>query len=95
MHGFLDKISDLSWIGPTYADQGWVELSENEQKTIRKAKVMSRIESQKSAANAALSNLEITIEQKIAWIDYLVALEHVCLCPDFDCDPKLPSRPRA
>jgi len=85
----------LSWLGPSYADHGWVEISENEQKVIRKAKVMSRIESEKSIANGALNNPEITIEQKIAWSDYLIALEHVCLCPDFDCDPKIPMRPRA
>jgi hypothetical protein len=95
LHGFLDKISDLSWIGPTYADQGWIELSENERKAIRKAKVMSRIEAEKYVANTTLSNPEITIEQKMAWSEYLIALDYVCLHPNFDCDPKIPSRPRA
>jgi hypothetical protein len=95
LHGFQEKLGDLSWLGPSYADQGWVELTEAEQEESRKVKVMSRIGSEKSIANAALNNPEITIEQKIAWSEYLIALEHVCLCPDFDCNPKIPSRPRA
>ena len=95
LHGFQEKLGDLSWLGPSYADHGWVEISENEQKVIRKAKVMSRIEAEKTFANDALSRPEITIEQKIVWSEYLIALEHVCLCHDFDCDPKIPSRPRA
>ena len=95
LHGFLEKIGDLSWVGPTYADQGWVELTEAEQEEIRKAKVISRVEAEKANANKALNNPAITIESKIAWSEYLIALDAVCLCPDFDCDPKFPIRPNA
>ena len=93
LHGFLDKIGDLSWVGPTYADQGWVELTEPEQEALRKSEVLTRVETEKVIANKALNNPAITIESKIAWSEYLVALEAVCLCPDFDCDPKFPPRP--
>jgi hypothetical protein len=95
LHGFQEKLGDLSWLGPSYADRGWVELTEAEQEELRKVKVMSRIELEKSVANDVLSDPEIMIEQKIAWSEYLIALEQVCLCPDFDCDPKIPPRPRA
>jgi hypothetical protein len=93
LHGFLDKIGDLSWIGPTYADKGWVELTEAEQEALRKAEVMARVASEKSLAAEKLSNPAITVEQKIAWSEYLIALDAVCLCPDFDCDPKFPAKP--
>ena len=95
LHGFLEKIGDLSWIGPAYADQGWVELTDAEQETLRKAEVTARVQVEKNAANAMLSNPAITVKDKIAWDEYLTALDAVCLCPDFDCDPKFPPRPNA
>ena len=95
MHGFQEKLGDLSWLGPAYADQGWVELTEAEQKTLRKTRVMSRVEDEKLAAKTELSNPAITVGEKVAWNDYLLALDLVCLCPDFDCDPKFPIRPNA
>jgi hypothetical protein len=95
LHGFLDKINDLSWIGPSYADKGWVELTKAEQETLRKAEVMARVDTEKTIANTALSDPAITVENKIAWGDYLLALDAVCLCADFDCDPRFPIRPNA
>ena len=95
LYGFQEKLGDLSWIGATYADQGWVELRASEQKMLREAKVMSRIGSEKTSATAVLRDSGITVEQKIAWQEYLLALDAVCLCPDFDCDPKFPIRPDA
>jgi hypothetical protein len=89
----LEKIGDLSWIGPTYVDQGWVELTEAEQEALRKAKVMARVGAEKATANTALNNPAITVEELTAWSEYLIALDAVCLCPDFDCDPKFPIRP--
>lgn len=93
LHGFQDKIGDLSWAGPAYADKGWVKLTDSEQKAVREAEIMSRVDSEKAIANAALSDPAITVSEKTAWSDYLLALDAVCLCPDFDCDPKFPPHP--
>ena len=93
LHGFLEKLGDLSWIGPTYADKGWVELTEAEQKELKKAEAMARVETEKNLATEKLSDQNITVENKIAWANYMLALDAVCLCPDFDCDPKFPARP--
>ena len=95
LHGFLEKIGDLSWLGSAYANQGWIQLTAAEQETIRAAEVKARVEAEKTIATTALSNPAITIGEKTAWSEYLLALDAACLCPDFDCDPKLPSRPRA
>tara|TARA_R100000900_G_scaffold126633_2_gene101256 strand:+ start:596 stop:967 length:372 start_codon:yes stop_codon:yes gene_type:complete len=95
LSGFLDKIGDLSWVGSSFVDQGWVELTETEQKEYRISKIVERINIEKVVANTALSDPAITVESKIAWNDYLVALDAVCLSPDFDCDPKLPISPSA
>lgn len=74
---------------------GWVEISEQEQKQIREAEVHARVDSEKAIANTALSAPQLTVAEKIAWGDYLLALDSVCLCADFDCDPKFPVRPNA
>ena len=95
LHGFLDKIGDLSWVGPAYVDKGWVELTEVDQKALETAKVIARVDAEKSLATQALNNPSITVGEKTAWDDYLLALEAVCLCPDFDCDPRFPIRPNA
>jgi hypothetical protein len=95
LHGFLDKIGDLSWAGSSYADKGWVELTEAEKEVLRKAEIMSRIAAEKTLATEKLSSPAITVDQKIAWDEYLLALDATCLCPDFDCDPKFPIRPNA
>lgn len=93
LHGFLDKLGDLSWLGLSYVDMGWVELADTEKKALKEAEVMDRVNSEKSIANTALSSLKITIEGKMAWVEYLLALDAVCRCPDFDRDPKFPIRP--
>lgn len=95
LHGFLDKIGDLSWVGPAYADQGWVELTDAEQEAVRKAEVMARVEAARGAANIMLSSPAITVGEKKAWDDYMVALDAVCLSPSFYLNPKLPPRPNA
>ena len=95
LHGFLDKIGDLSWLGPTYVDKGWVELTDTEQKAIKEKEVMARVEAEKTIAKTALNNPAITVRDKLAWEEHLLALDAVCLCPDFPYDPKIPVRPNA
>ena len=94
LHGFLDKLGDLSWVGPAYVDKGWVELTEIDKKALETAKVMARVDTEKSLATQALNNPSITIGDKLAWDEYLIALDVVCLCPDFDCNPNFPIRPK-
>ena len=93
LHGFLDKIGDLSWAGSYYADKGWVELTETEQKEVLTSQALQRINQEKEAANTALSSSEITVEQKSAWFNYLLALDLVSLQVDFPFNPKIPVRP--
>ena len=54
---------------------------------------MARVDTEKTIATEALSCPTITVGDKLAWSDYLIALDAVCLCPDFDCDPKFPVKP--
>lgn len=93
LHGFLDKIGDMSWAGSYYADKGWVELTKTEQKEVLTSQALQRINQEKEAANTALSSSEITVEQKSAWLNYLLALDLVSLQVDFPFNPMLPARP--
>ena len=94
MEGFKEKLGELSWIGPDYSDQGWFELTSDEQALANKSQVLARIEAEKTIANAALNKSTITIDSKVAWDSYLTALEIVSLSPDFK-DPQFPVRPSA
>jgi hypothetical protein len=93
LHGFLDKIGDLSWVGPTYADKGWVRLTDKELAEIKKTEIINRLELEKNIANTALSAPNITVRDKTIWIEYLQDLNTVCLSPNFHCSPDFPVRP--
>lgn len=95
LYGFQEKLGDLSWLGPAYADKGWIKLTETELKAIRESEVLSRVNEEKKSALEALSDSNISVEEKTAWNEYLIALDVVCLGADFDCNPKFPIRPDA
>ena len=83
----------MSWIGPAYADMGWIKLSPEEELEILKDQVATRIEKEKAIANKALQESSLTVEQKIHWIDYLLKLDEVYLSADFDSNVRFPARP--
>ena len=93
LHGFLEKIGNLAWVGPSYADKGWVKLTDSEQKALQTAAVTDKVQSLKTAAEARLKSPDLTVELKTVLNAYLLALDSVCLCPDFECDPKFPVKP--
>lgn len=95
LHGFLDKIGDLSWIGSDYADHGWVKLTQEEELLITSSQIIAKAEKAKIEANNALSDPGITVGEKIAWNEYLLALDAVCACATYDCHPKFPPKPNA
>ena len=64
LHGFQEKIGDLSWIGPDYVDQGWIELSAEEITVIEKQEIIARIEAQKTIATDALASASLTVGEK-------------------------------
>ncbi len=93
LHGFQEKLGDLSWLGPSYADKGWVELTQEEQEALETAAVTAKVQSLKTETEERLTTPDLTVELKIALNEYLLALDSVCLCPDFSCDPKFPVKP--
>lgn len=95
LSGFIEKIGDLSWISSDYADQGWVELTEAEELVITASYVMDKVKIAKIEANEALSNPDITVGDKVAWNEYLLALDDVCSCSAYNLNPAFPEKPNA
>lgn len=93
--GFLEKIGDLSWISPAYADQGWVELTEAEELVVTASYVMDKVTDAKTEAKDALSNPAITVGDKAAWNEYLLALDDVCARSAYEINPTFPAKPHA
>ena len=88
-----DKLGDLSWLGAAYADKGWVELSLSKQEEVISVEVMSRLAVKKVEAEKIIGSNDITVEQKAAWVNYLLSLEFVPLQADFAFAPKIPAPP--
>ena len=93
LEGIKDRIGDLSWVGLYYADMGWVELSEAEQKAIRLKQVLTRVSEEQERAVAALSNVALTVDGKAAWLNFLLALDLVPLQVSVTETPNFPARP--
>lgn len=82
MSGIKDRLGDLSWLGDSYADQGWVEVAEptpveptTENKiTAIKAEMDLRIS--QSDPMVAADN-PATKGGRAAWLDYRKAVRNV------------------
>ncbi len=83
----------MSWIGPTYADMGWIKLTEAEKKELKLKQVVSKINAEKKLADKAISDVKITVEKKTEWVNYLLALDLVLLQPDVTGNTYYPIRP--
>ena len=73
---------------------GWVQLSVGEQKEILSAKVISRLTAAKAEAEKTIATPDITVEQKSAWVNYLLSLDLVPFQADFPFSPRIPAPPR-
>jgi len=93
LKGIQEKLGDLSWIGPSYADMGWIELSLSEKKEILSAEAISRLDAEKAKAKKIIASPSITVQQKSVWINYLLSLDLVPLQADFPFAPRIPVPP--
>jgi|TARA_R110000824_G_scaffold267011_1_gene455999 hypothetical protein len=93
LEGIKDRIGDLSWVGPYYADMGWVELTSAEQEAVRLAQVLARVSEEQEVASAALSDVALTVDGKAAWLNFLLALDLVPLQVPVTETPNFPARP--
>lgn len=83
LRGILEKLGDLSWLGPQYENQGWIEVGELPDPTIvSKDKVLlKQIEDaiKESDSIVAADNTSITKGQLADWIEYRRLLREIPL----------------
>ena len=101
MNGIVDKIGNLSWLeDPSYEDMGWVMVGEtNESISLPKTSTKSELEWEKAKQFlkdsdwAVLSDVPMTKQQKIDWLEYRKALREIKLQSGFPDEinwPKIP-----
>lgn len=81
LHGFIDRLGDLSWLGEAYADQGWFIVGD----VPPKPAVSTAAELEWGRAKqllresdwAMLPDVPMTIGEKTAWIEYRRALRDI------------------
>jgi hypothetical protein len=96
LHGFIDQIGDLSWLGESYNDQGWVEVGDAPPApATASAADLAWDRAKKLLAEsdwAMLPDVPMTSAKKAAWIEYRRGLRDIRLHPDFP-NMAWPNRP--
>lgn len=79
LHGVKDRLGDLSWVGPEYIDQGWVEVGEETTIPLTEDQARNTISERlkQSAWAVAIDNTEITKEDLGIWLTYRQALRDI------------------
>lgn len=96
LHGFKDKLHDLSWVGSPHL--GWIEIdiSDNEIEKLKQKKLLdAQIQDflNQSLEYVAADNLNVTKKQRSEWIEYRQKLKEMNLQPGYPLDvywPKIP-----
>jgi len=87
LHGFIDQISDLSWLGEAYNDMGWVQVGDAPPgPTESSAAELAWDRAKKLLAEsdwAVLPDVPMMDFQRAAWVAYRKALREIRLHADF------------
>lgn len=86
MSGFIDRIGDLSWLGPDYEGKGWVVVGEVEDIPEASAADKARFEAKNRLRDsewALLPDAPLTISQQQKWITYRDELRSIELQAGF------------
>lgn len=95
MSGIKERLGDLSWLGDSYADQGWVEVEGDIKQTSseadlawEKAKQMLR-----DSDWSVLPDVPMYNENRQQWIEYRKQLRDIRLQSGFPKNIVWPSKP--
>jgi|DEB0MinimDraft_4_1074332.scaffolds.fasta_scaffold01441_9 hypothetical protein len=82
MHGVIDKLGDLSWLGPYYSDMGWFEtdipLPRDPVKTSVEDQALNRAKSLlKESDWTMLLDSPLTNSQRAEWKAYRAKLRNI------------------
>ena len=97
LHGFIDQLGDLSWLGEAYADQGWVVVGDAPAEPAQSTEAELAWERAKKMLQesdwAMLSDVPMTAGNKALWIEYRRALREVRLQSGFPSNIQWPAKP--
>lgn len=97
MPGITDRIGDLSWLGESYADMGWVVVGEAPPEPAQATAadlVWDRAKTLLADSDwAMLPDVPMTNSQKTAWIAYRKALREIRLQVGFPTNIVWPKAP--
>jgi hypothetical protein len=87
LHGFIDQIGDLSWLGESYNDQGWVEVGDaSPGPATSSAAELAWDRAKKMLAESdwsMLPDVPMMDFQRAAWAAYRKTLRDIRQHPDF------------
>lgn len=97
LSGFIDKLSDLSWLGNKYVDQGWFEVGDAP--PLPEESSLSLIEWQRAKQLlresdwSVLSDVPLSSGERAEWIEYRRELREIKLQSGFPEEINWPRRP--
>ena len=97
LHGFIEKLGDLSWLGEAYADQGWVIVGEAPLDPVESTEAKLAWDRAKQMLResdwAVLPDVPMTTGDKAQWIEYRRGLREIRLQPGFPNNIQWPKSP--
>ena len=97
LHGFIDRIGDLSWLGDAYNDTGWVivgdappDLATSTKAELEWARAKQLL---RESDWAVLTDVPMLDFQRTAWIEYRRALRDIRLQAGFPNEIQWPLSP--
>ena len=97
MSGIIDRIGDLSWLGPDYEGQGWVVVGEapaDPAPATESDLAWSRAKQLLRESDwSVLPDVPMTKGERAAWIEYRKALREIRLQAGFPADIVWPKAP--
>jgi hypothetical protein len=97
MSGIQDKLSDLSWLGDTYADQGWFVVGDAPADPAQTSEADLAWERAKSLLRdsdwSMLPDVPMLASEKDLWIEYRRALRDIRLQSGFPVEITWPIKP--
>ena len=97
LHGFEDKLGDLSWLGDDYADLGWVVVGEEAEAATASAADLEWERAKQMLRDSdwsVLPDVPMTAGERDAWIAYRRALREIRLQPGFPNEIVWPAAPQ-
>jgi hypothetical protein len=100
LSGFIDKLSNLGWIGEEYANTGWFIVGEKEEPTAVDEELLLRHAEWERAKQllqesdwAVLSDVPMSKNEKSLWVEYRRQLREIRLQSGFPMEIEWPLPP--